>query len=87
VNKTIELPAISIEQTTNQDSFKNSGLPRILLNKSFLFKILACGAFFHKNRPDVNVIKFHIVSTDSIVVQMIRTPLPSNYNDKIRTKQ
>jgi len=76
-----KLHAISIGQITHWDLVKKSGLRRILFDKSCLQRILfhkksglrrIFFIFFCLNR-DASDFKFLVLSTDSLMVKMIRT--------------
>jgi len=51
-------------------------------------KNLACGTFFPYNflNQDAFDLKFFILSTNSLVVKMIPTPILSDHNDTVCTK-
>jgi len=53
-------------------------------------KNLACGAFFHTFfflNWDAFDLKFLVLSTNSLVVKIILTPILSDYNGTVCTKQ
>jgi len=81
------LNTISTGQSTHQDFVEKSSLLRILFYKSCLWRI-----FFYKKSSsqsfcDAFNLKFLVLSTNSLVVKMIRTPILSDLNDTICTKQ
>jgi len=90
-----KLHTISIGQSTHWDLVKKYGLRRILFDRSCLRHIwfqknLAYGVsfsyrfFLYRNAFDL---KFLIMSTNSMVVKMIATPILSDHNDIACTKQ
>ena len=90
-----KLHTISIGQSTHEDLDRNSGLRRILFDQSCLQRILSRKKsglwrifiyFFCLNR-DAFDLKILVLSTNSLVVKMIPTPILSDHNDIIRTKQ
>ena len=93
-----ELPTALTGQSTHEELVKKSGLQRILFHKSFLRRILFHAKsglrriFFHKKSfseslGDAFHLKFFILSTNSLVVKMIRTPILSDHNETICSKQ
>jgi len=92
-----EIHSVPIGQSAHWDLVKKPGLQHILFHKSCLRRILfdrKSGLrriffiffffFLHRHAFDL---KFLILSTNSLVVKMIRTPILNDHKDTICTKQ